>query len=200
MNPPAKSSKLVNRAYNFAYKVGFSPWDLGPPMPELVDLIEGPDALRPGRALDLGCGAGSKSVYLAQHGWSVTGVDIAEEALKQARRKAADNGVDIEFVQCDLVDIPPDALRGRYDFLLDFGCSHSLRDEAKPRYAEGIARFAEPGATLYLYAFTKGPLSVRPEEIDTGFAPFWELVSATPGSIRRTPDAGPMWYRMIRRS
>jgi hypothetical protein len=77
--------------------------------------------------------------------------------------------------------------------------SHSLRDEAKARYAEGIAGVAAPGATLCLYAFTKGPLNVRPEEIDTAFAPYWDLVSAVPGSVRRTPDAGPMWYRMIRR-
>lgn len=200
MSTPPQSSKLVSKAYNLAYKVGFSPWDLGPPMPELVELIEGEHALTPGRALDLGCGAGSKSVYLAQHGWQVTGVDVAAEALKRARKKAAEHDVDIEFVQCDLVDIPPGALNGPFDFLLDFGCSHSLRDEAKGRYAEGIAQLAAPGATLYLYAFTKGPLSVRPEEIDVAFGPHWELVSSTPGSVRGTPDAGPMWYRMTRRS
>lgn len=198
MSKAPQSSRLVSTVYNAAYKVGFSPWDLGPPMPELVDLIEGPHALTPGRALDLGCGAGSKSVYLAERGWRVTGADIAPEAIRRARRKAVEAGVDVEFVECDLLDIRPGVLRGPYDFLLDFGCSHSLRDEAKARYAEGIAAVAAPGATLYLYAFTKGPLSVRPEEIDTAFAPHWELVSAVPGSVRRTPDAGPMWYRMTR--
>jgi SAM-dependent methyltransferase len=195
-----QSSKLVNRVYNAAYKVGFSPWDCGPLMPELVDLIEGEHALPPGRAIDLGCGAGTKSVYLAQHGWQVTGVDIAPEALKRARKKAAESGVAVEFVQCDLLDIPAGAIGGRFDFLLDFGCSHSLRDDAKARYAQNIAALAAPGATLYLYAFTKGPLSVRREEIDTGFAPFWDLVSAVPGSVRGTPDAGPTWYRMTRRA
>lgn len=199
MSRAPQSSKLTTKAYNLAYKVGFSPWDLGPPMPELVELIEGENRLPPGRAVDLGCGAGSKCVYLAQHGWRVTGIDIAPEALKQARKKAADHGLDIEFVQCDLVDIPPGAVTGEFDFLLDFGCAHSLRDDAKARYAENIAGLAVPGATLYLYAFTKGPLSVRRSEIDTAFAPYWELVSATPGSVRRKPDAGPMWYRMTRR-
>ncbi len=196
----ARSSKLVSTVYNLSYKVGFSPWDLGPPMPELVELIEGPDRLTPGRALDLGCGTGGKSIYLAKHGWRVTGADIAPEALRRARKRAEGEGAEVEFVECDLVDIPAGALGGPYDFLLDFGCSHSLRDEAKARYAEGVADVAVPGATLYLYAFTKGPLSVRPEEVDTAFGPHWELVSAVPGSVRRTPDAGPMWYRMTRRA
>jgi SAM-dependent methyltransferase len=190
------SSKLVSKAYNFAYKIRFSPWDSGPPMPELVDLIEGGNALPPGRAIDLGCGAGTKSVYLAQYGWKVTGVDIAPEALKLARQKAEDNDVDVEFVECDLLDMPPGAVRGPFDFLLDFGCAHNLRNKAKPHYAKAIAELAGPGATLYLFAFTLGPQSVTREEIDTAFAPHWDLVSATPGSIRRTPDAGPMWYRM----
>lgn len=199
MSKAAQSSKLVSKVYNMAYKVGFSPWDSGPPMPELVELITGPARLAAGRALDLGCGTGGKSIYLAQHGWAVTGADIAPEALRKARKRAAEAGVEVDFVQCDLLDIG-DALSGPYDFLLDFGCSHSLRDEAKARYAEGVARLAAPGATLYLYAFTKGPLSVRPEEIDTAFGPHWELVSAVPGSVRGTPDAGPMWYRMTRRA
>ncbi|GAB1640125.1 class I SAM-dependent methyltransferase [Krasilnikovia sp. MM14-A1259] len=200
MSKQAQSSKLVNKVYNAAYRVGFSPWDLGPPMPELVDLIEGDDALTPGRALDLGCGAGTKSVYLAQHGWRVTGVDIAPEAIKQARQKATDGAVQVEFVVADLLTDLDGVVTGPYDFLLDFGCAHSFRDEAKAVYARNIATLAAPGATLYLYAFTKGPLSVRPAEIDSDFGPHWELVSAVPGSKRGIPDAGPTWYRMTRRA
>ncbi|MGX7828483.1 class I SAM-dependent methyltransferase [Actinokineospora sp. 24-640] len=199
MSKPPQSSKLVSKSYDLAYKVGYAPWDSGPIMPELVDLIEGPDRLAPGRAVDLGCGTGTKSVYLAQHGWTVTGVDMSPEAVKKAMAKAAESEVDVRFLQCDLLDDPAAAIGGEFDFLLDFGCAHSLRDEAKARYAEGIAGLAAPGATLVLYAFTKGPLSVRPAEVDAAFGPHWDLVSATPGSVRRTPDAGPTWYRMTRR-
>ena len=46
----------------------------------------------PGRALDLGCGTGTDSIYLAQQGWHVTGIDMVPEALAIARRHAAGAG------------------------------------------------------------------------------------------------------------
>ncbi|MEU6714627.1 class I SAM-dependent methyltransferase [Nonomuraea sp. NPDC046802] len=192
-----KSSKLVAATYNTAYKLGLAPWDNGPPMDELIETLK---EFTPGRAIDLGCGTGRDSVYMAQQGWRVTGVDLSPEAIKKARKRAEASGVEVDFVQYDLLNLPSGGIEGGFDFLLDFGCSHSLRDEAKGPYAAAVAELAKPGATLYLYAFTKGPLSVRREEIDTCFTPYWELVSAVPGSVRRTPDAGPIWYRMVRRS
>jgi cyclopropane fatty-acyl-phospholipid synthase-like methyltransferase len=198
MSEHPRSSKVVAKLYNAAYKVGFSPWDVGPPKPELVALIEGESALTPGRAVDLGCGAGTKSVYLAEHGWRVTGVDISPEAIRQAEEKAKERGLDIDFIRCDLADIPDSTIGERFDLLLDIGCCHSLRTEVKGRYAANVATLAAPGATLFMFAFTKGPLSVTRNEIDTFFAPHWTLVSAVPGSERRTPDAGPMWYSLRR--
>ena len=44
--------------------------------------------LRPGRALDLGCGEGGDTIWLAEHGWSVTGLDISSTALERARGEA----------------------------------------------------------------------------------------------------------------
>ncbi|WP_227980296.1 class I SAM-dependent methyltransferase [Nocardia spumae] len=49
--------------------------------------------LRPGRALDLGCGEGADAVWLAGRGWQVTGVDIAATALTRAAAHAESAGV-----------------------------------------------------------------------------------------------------------
>ncbi|MGW6424234.1 class I SAM-dependent methyltransferase [Nocardia sp. NPDC055053] len=183
--------------YDTAYRLGISPWDLGKPMDELVDLIEGPSALPPGRAADLGCGAGTKSIYLARQGWDVTGVDISAQALKHARDRTAEAGVAVRYIEADILDMPLDLAERRFEFLLDFGCAHNLRNSAKSAYAKAVAGIAAPQATLYLYGFTKGPQSITREQIDNDFGPYWELVSAEPGSIRRWPDAGPVWYRMV---
>jgi 2-polyprenyl-3-methyl-5-hydroxy-6-metoxy-1,4-benzoquinol methylase len=66
--------------------------------------------LDPGRALDLACGAGRNAVWLAQRGWQVTGVDFSDVALENARRLAVERGVEVDWVQADLLDFSPEAL------------------------------------------------------------------------------------------
>lgn len=54
----------------------------GKPNPQLVREAGG---LRPGKALELGCGEGADAIWLAQQGWSVTAVDVSSVALERAR-------------------------------------------------------------------------------------------------------------------
>jgi 2-polyprenyl-3-methyl-5-hydroxy-6-metoxy-1,4-benzoquinol methylase len=63
--------------------------------------------LPPGRALDLACGSGRNAVWLAARGWSVTGVDFSDVALEQARALAAQRGVEVEWVDADLLEWQP---------------------------------------------------------------------------------------------
>lgn len=49
--------------------------------------------LEPGRALDLGCGEGGDAVWLAEHGWTVTGVDLSPTAVSRGSAAAAERGV-----------------------------------------------------------------------------------------------------------
>lgn len=80
----------------------------GKPNQALVDVV---GALPAGRALDLGCGEGGDSIWLAQQGWQVTGVDISPTALRRARAAARSAGVpedDIRWVSADLATWAPD--------------------------------------------------------------------------------------------
>jgi tellurite methyltransferase len=54
------------------------------------------------RALDIACGEGRNSVFLAQHGFMVTALDISDVGLGKAARRAEDAGVLIDFQQVDL--------------------------------------------------------------------------------------------------
>src|SRR5260370_14518015 len=76
--------------------------DTGVSPPELVSVVEGPGKLEPGKALDLGCGTGTNSIYLARHGWETTGVDFVPRAIAQARRKAAAAGASPRFLVGDV--------------------------------------------------------------------------------------------------
>jgi 2-polyprenyl-3-methyl-5-hydroxy-6-metoxy-1,4-benzoquinol methylase len=60
--------------------------------------------LPPGRALDLACGAGRNAVWLAERGWRVTGADFSDVALANARGLAAERGVEVEWVDADLLE------------------------------------------------------------------------------------------------
>lgn len=66
--------------------------------------------MRPGRALDVGCGEGADAIWLARRGWAVTALDVSRVALDRARAHAAGRDVDVTWVQAGLLDAAlPDA-------------------------------------------------------------------------------------------
>src|SRR5271166_3046889 len=87
--------RLAHFFYRFTYRHGNPRWDSSEVRPELKELAAG---LRPGRALDLGCGTGTDAIYLDQLGWDVVGVDFVPEAIKTAERRAIGAGSRAHFV------------------------------------------------------------------------------------------------------
>ncbi len=71
-------------------------------------LVHEAEGLQPGRALDLACGEGRNAVWLAEHGWQVTGVDFAAVGLDKARRLASARGVEGEWIAADLLEYRPE--------------------------------------------------------------------------------------------
>src|SRR3989344_9402264 len=74
------------------------PWETFKPPSRLVKLIDS-GKIKIGKAIDLGCGLGTNSIYLAQRGFQVTALDISKTALKYAEEKAKSACVKIKFVQ-----------------------------------------------------------------------------------------------------
>jgi 2-polyprenyl-3-methyl-5-hydroxy-6-metoxy-1,4-benzoquinol methylase len=60
--------------------------------------------LSPGRALDVGCGEGADSVWLARPGWQVTALDISAKAVERTEALAPEAGVQVEGVAAGLLD------------------------------------------------------------------------------------------------
>jgi cyclopropane fatty-acyl-phospholipid synthase-like methyltransferase len=124
------------------------PWDTGITPPELVSFAQ---SHPPGRALDLGCGTGTNVIYLAQRGWQATGVDFVRGAIRQARRKAHQAGLQVDFYQSDVTRLS--GIHGPFDLILDMGCFHSLTPQGKTAYMQNLASLLAPGGTFLLYAF-----------------------------------------------
>jgi SAM-dependent methyltransferase len=195
--------------YRLMYMMGFAPWERRN-VPELWrPLFEGPDAMDPGRALDIGCGSGRDAVHLAGRGWQVTAVDFVDKALATARRRAAEEGVEVQWVRGDVGELGRLGLEPGYRLLYDFGCIQGLSDSARRGAAAGLTELAAPGARLLLLAFKAGRRIVLPRGMDREqlvalLGGGWDLQRAEsvvtedmPPPVRR---AEPTLYRLTRRN
>jgi SAM-dependent methyltransferase len=179
------------------YDNGETPWDTGIVPPELVALVES-GLLTPGWALDLGCGSGVSSRYLARHGFRVAGVDIAQRALARAAAQARAEALPASFLRGDVADLS--FLRLTATFALDVGCFHSLLVERKLEYVASLTRHLAPGGYYLLYAFgltlndEGGASGVGPSDLVL-FAPGFQLCSVQHGVDRERASAWYLWQR-----
>jgi cyclopropane fatty-acyl-phospholipid synthase-like methyltransferase len=183
-------------SYAFMYRTRRTPWDTGVTPPEVVDLVEGAEALPPGRALDLGCGTGTNVTYLARHGWTAVGVDSSRQAIDRATSAVAGVG-GARVIRGDVTKLDALSVGGPFDLVLDIGCFHSIARPRRDDYASGVATRTEPGATLFVFAFRGrgGMVGVTAREMRDRFAPAFEPV----GRITGTHPPGAAWYRLRRR-
>ncbi|MBK5274247.1 MAG: class I SAM-dependent methyltransferase [Desulfuromonadales bacterium] len=143
------------------------------PSPFLLREIERIQRVAPGkRALDIACGEGRNSVFLAQHGFMVTGLDISDVGLAKACRRAEKAGVEVEFQQVDLDEY---CFTEQFDLIINF---NFLLRELIPQEMQALA----PGGVLIIdtimasaellashnptYLLRKGELRKICEELD----------------------------------
>lgn len=122
-------------------------------------------------ALDLGCGVGIKSVYLAQHRFNrVLGIDIIPKAIKYANKNAKKYKVEsnIEFIIHDATDLK---FLGneKFDFVLDWANLHGLSIKSRETYVEQISKHIKSGKTkLLLRTFNNKLTNERSFKSDVG--------------------------------
>ena len=123
----------------------------------LVEHVEGEHPLAPGRALDLGCGAGRNSLYLARQGWEVTGIDMLGLAIEKARSKAVGDAAKARFLQGDVTRLAGLDVGDGYSLINDSGCYYGISNDQRDAYATGVTQVAAPGALLLMAGFSKIP-------------------------------------------
>ncbi|HXW07920.1 MAG TPA: class I SAM-dependent methyltransferase [Vicinamibacterales bacterium] len=124
------------------------------PSPLLVTHIKG---RKPGSALDIGMGQGRNAVYLAEQGWDVTGVDLSDVAVGQAKANAATKGVRLQAVVSDLdaFDFGTD----RWDLITSF-YMHGWHRRSPTDVPGRIYRALRPGGLLIVEGFREPPNTV----------------------------------------
>ncbi len=107
--------------------------------------------VRPGEAvLDVACGTGNTAIPAAQAGGQVTGLDLTPELLDVARRRAAEAGAHVTWLEGDAEDLPFD--EASFDVVLStFGCMFAPRHEV---VVDELARVLRPGGRIGLVTWT----------------------------------------------
>jgi len=111
---------------------------------EVIDLVEGLAHPAPGaHVLDIGCGRGRHALDLARRSYAVTGLDLSEDAIADARQAAADADLDVQFVVQDMREPACDACAdGAVNLFTTFGY---FEDDAESQRAlTAVARALKP--------------------------------------------------------
>jgi SAM-dependent methyltransferase len=192
----------MEQRYRERYESGDTPWDIGRPDFNLVEVV----TQRPVpscRALEIGCGTGDNSVWLAQNRFDVTGTDTSDVALAKAREKAAKANVACHFV---LVDFLRNMIAGTpFGFVFDRGCFHSFNSQDdRRRFAQNVAvHLEEAGLWLTLVGNADeqrqgpGPPQRRAADIVLAVEPYFEVLSLCSGHFGSNHPNPPRAWRCL---
>lgn len=139
----------------------------------------------PGRALDLGCGAGRNALFLASRGFTVDAVDLSPVAVAWGEERAHEEGVDVRFLCGDAFTLCTTELIGPYDLVVDSGCFHHLPPHRRVSYLSLLDRVLAPGGHLALTAFAAGEAGAGSELADADLYRERDLQ----GGLAYTPDS-----------
>jgi cyclopropane fatty-acyl-phospholipid synthase-like methyltransferase len=199
--------------YRLAYAIGFRPWeDLAdhPPFAgTLLLLVAREEADEPpyGPALDLGTGSAVWGVQLAKRGWRVTGVDIVEKALRRARERIDNAGVEMRLVRGDVTALRQADVGSGFRLVLDTGTFHGLSDAQREAMGREVSAIAAADATVLLDCFAplrRGPLprGASRAAVEAAF-PGWdvtdvEVADTEPDALARLFRFDERFYRLRR--
>jgi SAM-dependent methyltransferase len=170
-------STMTPGEWNERYIANELPWDSGVASKELIRVLDD-EKIPPCRAVELGCGTGTNSIYLASRGFDTTGVDCSPAALEHARKKASATGSSAKFLEADLcrfsLQLDP------FDFIFDRGCYHSVRRMDIAGFLRTLRQLSKPGTRYLMLAGNAneegpGPPRVHEHEIRIDLEGLFEI-------------------------
>lgn len=182
---------------------GSPPWDIGRPQSAFVRLAEAGE-LR-GRVLDVGCGTGEHALLAAGLGLDATGIDLAPTAIRLAKQKTQERGIEARFLEFDALDLS--ALGEHYDTVLDCGLFHVFDDADRRRFVESLSAVTVEGGRYHMLCFSdrvpgdRGPRRVTEAELRASFAIGWRVDSIERSVLEITlsPEGAQAWLATFTR-
>lgn len=151
--------------FNAVYE-DIPPWEIGSPQPAMSAILAKYPPTSP--ILDVGCGSGDLSIYLARLGYEVLGIDFVETAIVKAKQKVGSLPVEaaglVKFQTADA--LKPSILGRQFGAIVDSGFYHLFDPEQCDVYADELALTLRSGGLYYLHAFAiEIPVSSMPRQI-----------------------------------
>lgn len=149
----------LSSTWDSAYRARSAPWLIDQPQPAITGLHR--DGWLRGSVLDVGCGAGEHTMYLAERGHTVLGVDFSPVAVEVARAAVAARGVPARFEVADamaLDDLP------RFDTIVDSALFHIFGAADRARYVRSLGAACRPGGHVFV-------LALAVSDTEPGFGP-----------------------------
>ena len=129
------------------------PWNIETPPSDLVELVDS-GKVKPCKTIDLGCGAGNYAIYLANRGFTVTGMDISPTAIKIAKENAKKKGRNCNFLVANVLGILSE-VKETFDFAYDWELLHHIFPEQRRIYVENIYKLLNPGGKYLTVCFSE---------------------------------------------
>ena len=170
--------------FDSAYK-GRPPWDIGRPQKEYVELVRRGEIT--GSVLDIGCGTGEHSLFFAEKGYEVWGIDSSPRAIQKAQKKADERGLKVHFLVLDIRDLSK--LDRKFDNVIDSGFFHTLSDDDRPVFVDNLAAVLSPAGKYFMLCFSEleigeyGPRRITKKEIQESFREGWSINYIRPATF-----------------
>ena len=151
--------------FNAVYE-DLPPWDIGEPQPAMSAIL----ARYPptGPVLDVGCGSGDLSIYLAELGYETLGIDFVAAAIANAQGKIRSLPPQTaRLVSFQVADALKLSLLGqKFGAIVDSGFFHLFDPDQCDRYVDELASTLRSGGLYYIHAFAiEFPISSMPRQI-----------------------------------
>ena len=157
------------------------PWDVDHPQPAFENLVKSGE-IESGRALDIGCGRGENAIMLAMNGCDVTGIDLAENAIYDAKIKAIERNIKANFVVRNVLQMDRLFEKEEFDVIIDSGLFHVMANEERPIFVRQVYRVLKKGGKYFMLCFSDEepgeyelPRRLSKAEIESTFSPLFNI-------------------------
>lgn len=187
-------SEIPHVDFEEAYRT-IPPWEIGRPQPAIAELA----GSLVGPILDVGCGSGENAFELAAHGHHVVAVDSSPGAIDQARAKAAERKLDVEFLVADAHALTE--LGRRFRTVVDSGLLHVIGE--RQHYAAQLAGVTASGGRLVLLEISDAAQIPYPKISELAIreviaSPAWEIETLRESSFETHLGTFPAWLAIAR--